>query len=79
MEKFDEKKLKKELLIHAKAVDIPIGAAEEFIKKTLESVKKELKNKKIITNLDLERIVTKELKKYNANLAYVYQKRDKII
>ncbi|MBQ3465280.1 hypothetical protein IJH15_03680 [Candidatus Saccharibacteria bacterium] len=79
MEHFDAKKIEKELRIDAKAVSIPSGAAEVFIKKTLESVKKQLKNKTIITNKDLERIITKELKKYNADLAYIYQNRDKII
>ncbi|MBR3253294.1 hypothetical protein IKF85_01070 [Candidatus Saccharibacteria bacterium] len=79
MEHFDAKKIEKELRIDAKAVSIPSGAAEVFIEKTLESVKKQLKNKTIITNKDLERIITKELKKYNADLAYIYQNRDKII
>ena len=79
MEHFDAKKIEKELRIDAKAVSIPSGAAEVFIKKTLESVKKQLKNKTIITNKDLERIITTELKKYNADLAYIYQNRDKII
>ena len=37
------------------------------------------KKKKIITKRDLERTVVAELKKYNADLAYVYQNRDKII
>lgn len=77
--KFDEKELKKELKIHAIAVGIPIGAAEIFINRTLDNVKKSLKNKQIITENDLERLVTKELKQYNKDLAYVYQNRDKII
>ena len=34
---------------------------------------------KIITDADLTRAISKELKKYNKDFAYVYQNRDKII
>ena len=79
---FDENFLKsaeRDLKIHAKALDIPPGAAETFIEKSLESVKKSLKNRQIITNTDFIRTVTKELKKYHPDLAYVYENYDKII
>ncbi|MBR3175965.1 hypothetical protein IKF26_01005 [Candidatus Saccharibacteria bacterium] len=79
MKDFDEKALTKELKIDAKAVGIPIGAAEVFIEKTVKAVKKSLKTKNTITNNDLKRLVAKELKKYNTDLAYVYKNRDKII
>jgi len=79
MENFNEKNLRKNLLIDAKAIGIPIGSATIFVDKTLESVKKQLKNKTIITNKDLERLIAKELKKYNADFAYIYKNRDKII
>lgn len=76
---FNEKKLIKDLKIDARALNIPIGAAEIFIEKTISAVKKQLKPKTIITDKDLTKIVAKELKKYNADLAYVYKNRDKII
>lgn len=76
---FNEKELTKSLKIDARALNIPIGAAEIFIEKTISAVKKQLKPKTIITNKDLDRIVIKELKKYNIDLAYVYKNRDKII
>lgn len=79
MEHFDEKTIKRELKIDARAIGIPSGAAAIFIEKTLENVKKQLNNKTIITNKDLERIIAKELKKYNADLAYIYKNRDTII
>ena len=79
MNTFNEKKLIKELKIDARAIGIPSGAAEIFINETLKSVKKSLKSKNIITEHDLKRLVTKELKKYHADLAYVYENRDKII
>ena len=76
---FNEKKLAKNLRIDARALNIPIGAAEIFIEKTISAVKKQLRPKTIITDKDLTKIVAKELKKYNADLAYVYKNRDKII
>ncbi len=79
MENFDEAKIKKSLQIDARAIGIPSGAAEAFIGRALKSAKQTLKHKKIITKNDLERAIAKELKKYNADFAYVYEKRDTII
>ena len=79
MTTFNENSLRKELKIDARALGIPAGAAESFINETIKSTLKTLKEKSIITNNDLKRIVYKELKKYHADLAYVYKNRDKII
>ncbi|MCR5832693.1 MAG: hypothetical protein K6G36_01975 [Candidatus Saccharibacteria bacterium] len=79
MKTFNEKALKKDLLINAKALGIPSGAARTFADKIVKNVSKTLKNKKIITESDLNRAVLKELNVYNADLAYVYENRDKII
>lgn len=79
MDHLTEKNLIKELKFHTRGLDIPEGAADIFIDKTISAVKKELKNKTIITKQDLIRYVTKELQKYNSDLAYVYKNYDKII
>ena len=79
MEEIDQAKITKELKIDAKALGIPIGAAEIFIDKSLKAVAKKLSSKKIITKNDLKRAIVKELKKYNDDLAYVYENRDTII
>ena len=79
METFDEAKLKKSLKIDARGLGIPSGAADIFISRTIASAQKSLSSKKIITEQDLKRAITKELKKYNADFAYVYENRDKII
>lgn len=76
---FDEQKLRRELKIHAKALNIPSGSAEAFIDRTLADAQKTLKSKQIITDRDLDRAIIKELKKYHQDFAYVYQNRDKII
>ena len=76
---FDEKVLEKDLKFEAKALNIPDGSAEVFIEKTIREVSKKIRSKKIITRIDLERAVGAELAKYNADFAYVYKNRDKII
>ncbi len=78
----DEKLIKseiKELKIHAKALGIPSGSSEIFIKKSVDTAKKSLKNRKIVLESDLRRHISKELKKYHADLAYVFENYDKII
>lgn len=74
-----QKKLSRELKIHAHAIGIPEGAAESFIDETIKSVQKSLQKKSTITKADLTRLVVKELKKYHKDFAYVYQNHDKII
>ncbi len=79
MDDITQKQLSKELKIHARAVGLPSGTAESFIDATIDAIQKSLKGKTVITNTDLTRLVAKELKKYNQDLAYVYQNHDKII
>lgn len=67
------------LKIHSKALGIPSGSAEVFIKKSIAAAEKSLKNRKIIVRNDRVRAITKELKKYNKDLAYVYENFNKII
>ena len=79
MDETTEKSLKKELKIHAKALDIPEGSAEIFIDRAITSAKKSLKDQKTITDEDIIRAVSKELKKYHSDLSYVFANYDKII
>ena len=73
------KSLKTLFLSYSRAINIPEGAAEDFIKHALSDASKALKNKTVLTDNDLKRVLYKELKKYNADLAYVYKNCDKII
>lgn len=78
----DEKTLKSlrtDLKLHAHALSIPPGAADDFINATISSTQKSLAHKTTITSNDLTRAIVRELKKYNADLAYVYKNRDIII
>ena len=76
---FNQKEVIRDLKINARAVGIPAGAAEVFIEKTLKAIEKDLKSKQIITETDLDRLIAREMQKYNRDLAYVYKIRDKII
>lgn len=75
----DIKSVIRDLKIDAKAIGIPAGAAKTFIEKAVNDATKSLSSKTIVTDKDLVRAVHKELKKYNADLAYVYKNRDTII
>ena len=79
MQDFDQPKLRRELLLDARAIGIPSGAAEDFVDRSITAAMSTLSNKSLITDQDLKRAITKELKKYHPDLAYVYQNRDKII
>ena len=76
---FDESKLRTLLKHDAKALGIAPGSAKIFIDEALKTTITTIHKKKIITEHDLTRTLVKELKKYNRDLAYVYQNRDKII
>ena len=79
MQGFNQSNIRNELLIYAKAVGIPTGAAEDFIDRSITAAIKSLSHRSIITENDLRRAIAKELKKYDPYLAYVYQNRDIII
>lgn len=73
------KSIRSELKLHARALGIPSGAANDFIEETLKSVQKSLNKKSTVTSADINRLIVKNLKKYHADFAYVYEIHDKII
>ena len=79
MKEYDIKSIQKELEIDAKALNIPSGAASIFIKRSITAATKSLSKRTIITENDLKKAITKELRQYHPDLAYVYQNRDTII
>lgn len=76
---FSTTTITRELKFHAKALGIPPGAADVFIEKSVTAATQRLSRKKLITESDLTRALVRELQKYHADLAYVYENRDKII
>ena len=78
-EELNPTEIEKNLIIDARGIGIPEGAAELFAERTVKAAMRSLKNRSIITESDLNRAICKELKKYNDDLAYVYENRDKIV
>lgn len=75
---YSEKELIRELKTHAKAVGIPSGAADDFIKRTVKAATKRL-SKGDYPPATVRNVVAIELKKYSPDLAYAYKNHDKII
>lgn len=78
-ETFSEQKLRDEILLEAKALNLPVGTAEIIATKVAEKTAKWVMRRAAVTQDDINRRVAMEAKQYNADLAYVYQNRGKII
>ena len=74
-----KKHLLKSIKQNARALGIPAGSAEIFANEAIKSLRQSLKGKSIITEADLNRLLAKTLKKYHADLAYVYETYGKIV
>ena len=79
MEKINLTNIKRELMIDAKAIGIPKGAAEIFIDRAMKDATKKLENHHTKTPVNFDHALYQELKQYHKDLAYVYEIRDKII
>ena len=76
---FERKELVEELRRESKSLGIPAGSSETIIEEVVKNVCLWLEKRSLITKGDLERVVSRELDKYNEDLAYIYRNRDKII
>ena len=76
---FEERELAEELKRESRSLGIPVGSSEKIIEEVVASVCLWLEKRSLITQDDLERVVSRELDKYNKDLAYIYRNRDKII
>ncbi len=76
---FDEQELQKELMHEAKVLGIAVGVAEIISVEIAKKVARRVAKRAAITVDDLNRFVAEAAEKYNADLAYIYKNRDKII
>lgn len=76
---FSRRVLKRDILREAKILKIAAGSAEAIADITVEKVAKWADGRGKITEEDLDRIVAKKIEPYNADLAYVFKERGKII
>lgn len=76
---FNEERVREDLMSSAKALRIPAGVAESIVRKIMKEVKVKVKKQDMISEEKLNRCIATVAKKYNPDLAYVYQNRGRII
>lgn len=79
LKEFSISELEKDILGEAKKLKISDEVAKMITSRTLEQIQKWISKRAAVTMEDLNKQVAKELKKYNEDLAYVYQIRGTII
>lgn len=77
--KFSKKKLENDILHEAKVLGIGEGSAKVIAEKVSKTVFDWTKGRSEVTEDDILRITIKELKRYNEDLSYAYDNRNKII
>ena len=79
MKTASKKAIKDDILCEAKIIGMRPGAAEIIAEKVAEKTVKWAEKRSEVTEKDLERKIAENLKKYNADLAEMFQIRGKII
>lgn len=69
----------KDIEREARALNIPVGAAEKYAEKIAEKVEKWVCCRGGVTQADIDSVIAREAEKYNNDLAFVYKNRGKII
>lgn len=77
--KFSKEVVVRDVMFEAKALNISVGAAEDFAEKVSEKVVKWAEHRASITEDDINAQIAKEINKYSKDLAFVYKNRGKII
>ena len=77
--KLSKKKVHEDIKREAKVIGMHAGTAEIIADKVTEKVINWRKKRAMITEEDLNMRLAKEIKKYNEDLAYLFESRDKVI
>lgn len=77
--KLTDERIYQEIMREAKVLNMQAGAAEIIAKKVTEAIIKWSKNRAAVTEVDLNQRLAKETKKFNADLAYLFESKNKII
>ena len=77
--KLTDERMYQEIMREAKVLNMQAGAAEIIAKKVTEAIIKWGKNRAAVTEVDLNQRLAKETKKFNADLAYLFESKNKII
>lgn len=78
-EELDGEKIEKQIRKDASALGFPVGMADMIARQAAEAVMDWAKKRSAVTPSDIDRRIAVEVKKYNRDLAYVYENRGKII
>lgn len=77
--KLTDERIYQEVMREAKVLNMQAGAAEIIAKKVTEAIIKWGKNRAAVTEVDLNQRLAKETKKFNTDLAYLFESKNKII
>lgn len=77
--KLTDERIYQEIMREAKVLNMQAGAAEIIAKKVTEAIIKWGKNRAAVAEVDLNQRLAKETKKFNADLAYLFESKNKII
>lgn len=77
--KLTDERIYQEVMREAKVLNMQAGAAEIIAKKVTEAIIKWGKNRAAVTEVDLNQRLAKETKKFNSDLAYLFESKNKII
>ena len=77
--KLTDERIYQEIMREAKVLNMQAGAAEIIAKKVNEAIIKWGKNRAAVTEVDLNQRLAKETKKFNTDLAYLFESKNKII
>lgn len=77
--KLTDERIYQEIMREAKVLNMQAGAAEIIARKVTEAIIKWGKNRAAVTEVDLNQRLAKETKKFNTDLAYLFESKNKII
>lgn len=77
--KFSRKKLIDDIMLEARVLGRHLGAAKIIAEKVADEVEQWAAKKEYVTEDDIRRIAGMKLKKYDADLAFIYKNYGKII
>ena len=77
--KLTDERIYQEIMREAKVLNMQAGAAEIIAKKVAEAIIKWGKNRAAVTEVDLNQRLAKETKRFSADLAYLFESKNKII
>lgn len=78
-ESFSKELVVKDLLKHARALNLSEAAVEKYANTVAEKVEKWVKARGGVTGDDVNALIAKEVKKYSEDLSFIYENRGKII